>query len=125
MVTGPGLTGRVVAGPVLTGPVLTGPPDGSHDVLVAGAPADLPGQRLTDLRGRWIRVVVQQPPGGEHHARRAEAALEPVTLRETLLDRVEHATALQALHREYPVPIRHGREHSAGFHRCVVQPHDA
>src|SRR5580658_2063044 len=77
--------------PVLVpvGLVLARPQHGPHDVLVAGAPADLPGERLTDLLRCRVRVVIKQPPRGHHHAGGAEPALQPVTLAEPLLDRVE------------------------------------
>ena len=42
-----------------------------------------------------------------------------------LLDRVKAARRAQALHREHPVPVRHGREHRARLLRGVVQPHHA
>ena len=42
----------------------------------------------TSASGR-VRVAVQQPPRGHHHARRAEPALQPVAGREALLHRVE------------------------------------
>jgi hypothetical protein len=73
-----------------------GPTDGTDDILVPGTPADLTGDRLADLRFIRIGVVVEQPAGGHHHARRAETALQAVTLDEPLLDRVELAVALQA-----------------------------
>ena len=113
------------AGPVLAGLVLAGPLDGPHDVLVPGAPAQLAGQGLADLRRGRLRVVVEQPPGGHHHARRAEPALQPVALREALLDRVQVAAAGQVLDGAHPVPVGHGRQHRARLHRRLVQPDHA
>src|SRR5215472_18532543 len=55
------------------------------DVLVAGAPAEVAGQRPADLLFGRIRVAVEQGLGREHHARRAEPALQPVLLLEALL----------------------------------------
>ena len=49
--------------------VLGGPAHRAHDVLVAGAPAELPGDGLADGRLVGVRVVVEQPAGGHHHAR--------------------------------------------------------
>src|SRR5262245_65842908 len=77
--------------------VLRCPLDRPHDVLVARAPADLAGQRLPDLPRGGVRVVVEQPAGGQHHARRAEPALEPVAPGEALLDRVEAPVTFHAL----------------------------
>src|ERR1022692_4615481 len=68
--------------------MLRGPPDGPDDVLVAGAAADLPGQRLPDLGRRRVRVAVEQPAGGQHHARRAEPALQPLALGEAALHQI-------------------------------------
>ena len=73
--------------------VLGGPQHRPDDVLVPGAPADLAGYRLADLGGGRVRVVVEQPARGHHHAGRAEAALQPVAGGEGLLDRVERAAA--------------------------------
>jgi hypothetical protein len=72
-------------------PVLCRPADRADDVLVAGAPADLTGEHLADLGLGRVRVAVEQPARGHHHAGRAEAALQAVALDEPLLDRVELA----------------------------------
>src|SRR5215471_7199078 len=79
---------RTMAAATVAAMVLRCPLDRPHDVLVARAPAHLAGQGLTDLRRRRVRVVIEQPAGGQHHARRAEPALQPVAAGETLLDRV-------------------------------------
>jgi hypothetical protein len=89
------------------------PADRRDDVLVAGAPADLPRDGLPDLRLARVRVPVKQPPRGQHHAGRAEAALQPVALLEAALDRVQLAAALQSFHRRYPAAGCHQREHGA------------
>ena len=52
---------------------------------------------ISDLLVGRVRVAVEQRAGGEHHARRAEPALEAVLLDEALLDGVERAVALEAL----------------------------
>src|SRR5215469_2947959 len=75
---------RTMAPATVAAMMLRCPLDRPHDVLVAGAPADLAGQRLPDLPGGRIRVLVEQPAGGQHHARRAEPALEPVAPGEPL-----------------------------------------
>ena len=102
-----------------------GPLDRAHDVLVPGAPAQLAGQGLADLRRGRIRMVIEQPPGRHHHARRAEPALQPVALREALLDRVQPAAAGQVLDGAHPVPVGHNRQHRARLHRRLVQPDHA
>ena len=72
------------------------------DVLVARAAADLAGDRDPDLVVGRVRVRVEQRAGGEHHARRAEAALQAVLLDEALLHRVELAVALRGPRRCAP-----------------------
>src|SRR3546814_15056927 len=48
--------------------------DGLHDVVVAGAAADVAFQPFADLALVGIRVLLQQVDGRHHHARGAEAA---------------------------------------------------
>jgi hypothetical protein len=80
----------VLGKPVLGNPALLGcPQHRPDDVLVPGTPADLPGYRLAHLGGGGVGVVVEQPPRGQHHAGRAEAALQPVALGEGLLHRAQ------------------------------------
>src|SRR4051795_4652336 len=67
------------------------PAGGGDDVLVASAAADAAGDRGADLVFGRVRVLVEQRPDRQHHARRAEAALQRVQLVEPLLDRVELA----------------------------------
>src|ERR1700758_2955927 len=56
-----------------------------HDVLVAGAAAEVAGQRPADVLLGGVRVLVQQGLGRHHHAGRAEPALQAVLLAEALL----------------------------------------
>src|SRR5512135_1444959 len=90
-----------------------GPADRPDDVLVAGAPADLAGDDLPDLRLVRVRVAVEQPARGHHHARRAETALQAVALDETLLHRVKLAVLLQALDGTDGTAVGHRRENGA------------
>src|SRR5690349_18394612 len=55
---------------------------GFDDVLIAGASAQIAGQLLANLGFRWIRLVLQEHVGAHHHAWRAEAALQAVTVPE-------------------------------------------
>src|SRR5215475_2607015 len=116
---------RTMAAATVAVMLLRCPLDRPHDVLVARAPADLAGQSLTELLRHRVRVVVEQPAGGQHHARRTEAALEPVAAGETLLDGVEPAVPFQAFHREHPPAVGHGGEHRARLHRQLVHPDHA
>src|SRR6478735_1716362 len=72
--------------------------DGRHDVLVAGAAADVALERVPDLALRELALgLLDDADGGHHHARRAVAALEPVMLVEGPLDRVQLAVRREAL----------------------------
>src|SRR5215472_13389943 len=72
-----------------------GPQHRLDDVLVAGAPAQVPRQRPADVLLAGARVLGEQRLGGHHHARGAEPALETVLGPETLLQRVQLAGAGQ------------------------------
>src|SRR5487761_460390 len=96
-----------------------------HDVLVAGAAAQVAGQRPPHVFLGRVRVAVEQGLGGQHHARRAEPALEPVLLPETLLERVQLARRGQALHGGDLAAVDLHREHRAGLDRPAVDEHRA
>ena len=64
------------------------PPD---DRLVAGAAADVAGERLDHVLAGRVRRVVEQRLGGHDHARRAEAALRGEAVEEGALQRMQHA----------------------------------
>src|SRR4051812_19105297 len=81
-----------------------GPPNGLHNVRVAGTAADLAGDGLADVLVGRVRIALKQRLAGEHHARGAEAALEPVLLHEALLYGVELAVLLESLDRGDLVP---------------------
>src|ERR1700733_14928437 len=95
----------------LSAKLLGGPEHRLDDVLVAGAAAQVPRQRPADVLLGWVRVVVQQLAGGQHHAGRAEPALEAVLLPEALLELMQPPAPLpcplhgQALHRGDLVPV--------------------
>src|SRR3546814_5977699 len=77
--------------------------DGLDDVVITRAAADVALQPLADLVFLGIGVLLQKVHGGHHHARRAEAALQPVMLAEGRLHGVqrseEHTSELQSLMR--------------------------
>src|SRR4030095_5529787 len=79
------------------GLLLGRPADGAHDVLVAGAAAEVALDRIPDLGLGRIGVVIEQPAGGHEHARGAEPALQAMALHEALLERVELAARVQVL----------------------------
>src|SRR5689334_9594464 len=71
-----------------------------HDVLVAGAAADVALEPLPDLLlGELAVRLLDDPDRGHHHPRGAVAALQPVMLVEGPLDRVELAVRREPLDR--------------------------
>src|SRR5688572_10994938 len=70
------------------GLVLGGPLDGLDDVVIPGAAAEVAFQLMPDLLFGGVRRAVEDLPGGEDHARCAEATLQTVLLPEALLDRM-------------------------------------
>src|SRR5215211_1891085 len=65
--------------------------DRQDDVVVAGAAADVPFDRMADLVVRRVDVPGKEIGGGHDHSRGAEAALEAVLLPEPLLERMKLA----------------------------------
>ncbi len=101
------------------------PADGAHDVLVAGAAAELARDHVPDLGLGRIGVAVEQPAGGHQHARGAEAALQAVALHEALLERVELAALVQVLDGADGAAVGHGGQHGAALDRLAVHPQHA
>ena len=70
-------------------------------------------------------AALDQAHRGEHHARRAVAALERVVVVERLLDGVQGAVRGQTLDRRDLRPVGLDAEHRAGLDRLSVQEHRA
>src|ERR1700753_2168545 len=96
-----------------------------HDVLVAGAAAQVARYRPPHVFLGGIGVAVEQVLGRHHHPRRAEPALQAVLLPETLLDRVQLAGRGQALHGGDVTAVDLDRQHRAGLDRPAVDQHRA
>src|ERR1700761_300377 len=96
-----------------------------HDVLVAGAAAEVAGYRPPHVFLGGIGVAVEQVLGRHHHARGAEPALQAVLLPEPLLDRVQLAGRGQALHGGDLTAVDLHRQHRAGLDRPAVDQHRA
>src|SRR4051794_30503625 len=93
------------------GPVVDGTPCGEADRLsdlyVTGAPADVAAERLVDLGVVGFGCRGEQRLGGQHHAGRAEAALQRVRLAERLLHLAQRpARRRDALDRAHVVAVR-------------------
>src|SRR3990167_8421775 len=71
--------------------LLGGVLDGLDDIVVPGAAAEVALEPVAYLPLRRLRVALDELGGRHDHARRAEAALQPVLLPEGVLDRVELA----------------------------------
>src|SRR5205085_10775570 len=67
--------------------------DGLHDVLVAGAAAQIALEPDTNLLISGPRCTLQKIDRGYHRAGRTESALEPVLLVKRVLKRVHAAVA--------------------------------
>src|SRR5207248_7150303 len=76
------------------------------DVLVAGAAADVPFERVPDLVLARARILGQEADRGEHHPARAVAALERVVFVKALLERMERAVVRETLDRRDLAPVR-------------------
>src|SRR3989440_2617338 len=101
------------------------PQHGFDDVLVAGAAAQVAGQRPADVLLGGVGVLLEQRLGRHHHARRAEPALQPVLLPEAFLQRVQLAGGGQALDGADLVPVGLDSQHRAGLDRAPVDQHGA
>ena len=101
--------------------------DGFHDVVIAGAAAQIAFQPVADfVLAQTLRVLLHQVHGAHHHARRAETALQGVMFAEHLLHRVQRAIGGgQAFNGgDFGAIGLHG-QHGAGFHRIAVNMHHA
>ena len=105
---------------------LGGERDRLDDLRIAGAAADVAGDRLDDLLARRRGFFDEQRVRGEDHRRRAIAALHAVGFAERIL----HGRQL-ARPRRQPLDGGDGiavglhREHQAGAHRRAVDQHRA
>src|SRR5262249_35851542 len=79
-----GLLSRLLA-PHFGGGVL----DGAHDVVIAGAAAEIALQVVPDLLFRRVRVAAEHAHRSHNHARGTVATLQAVALPEALLHRVQ------------------------------------
>ena len=65
-------------------------------MLITGAAAQIPGDGIADFRLAGIRIRLQQLHGAKDHSRSTVAALQSMTLPETLLHRVKRSAAIRS-----------------------------
>src|SRR3990172_10740368 len=93
--------------------LLSGVQDGLHDVLVAGAAAQVALEGFAHLRLGRARVLPQVGIRGHDHARRAVPALEAVVAVKGVLQRVHLPVSGHALDRGDLAAVGLGGEHRA------------
>ena len=99
---------------------------GEHDVLVARAAAEVPRQRLADVRLGRLGVLAQIRVERHEDAGRAESALQRVAGPEGLLQRVQaRAIARQSLDGVHPGAVGLHGEDQAGARGLAVDEHRA
>src|SRR5215207_195759 len=99
--------------------------DRVQDLAVAGAAAQVADQLAADPLAARPRVALQERPGGEQHAGRAEAALRGAVAQEARLQGVEIATRGQAAHGHERAAVGLHREQQAAADRLAVEQHRA
>src|SRR6185436_7777285 len=105
--------------------VLGGVLDGLHDIVIAGAAAEIAFELVADVGLGGLGIALDELRRRHDHARRAEAALEPVLLPESLLDRVELTVLRHSLDGRDLGPIGLDGEEGARLHRLAVQVNGA
>jgi hypothetical protein len=96
-----------------------------HNVLIAGAAAEIPLKAVPDFFFRRMRVSFQNLFRRDNHARSAEAALKPMFIPESFLDGVQIPVTRQALNREHVFPVCLNGKHCARLDRDAIHGHGA
>src|SRR5437762_3951511 len=94
--------------------------DGIDDVRVAGAAAQVPAQSFGNLLAARDGARRQQVDARHDHARRAVAALQAMTIPESLLHRMQMTGARQAFDGGDVGAVRLHGEHRARLHGLAV-----
>src|SRR5579884_3133973 len=95
--------------------------DGADDLVVAGAPAQVPREPEADALLARVRFLVEQRLGRDEEAGGADAALERRVLEERLLEWVHLPRLGQPLDRRDLGPLRLDAEHEARVDETAVQ----
>src|SRR6266487_4127818 len=91
-----------------------GDADRVQDLLIAGAPSQVAGERLADFGVGWMWILAQQADRLHDKARRAKTALHRAGLSERELHRVQRAAVGEAFDREDLAVLRLARRDGAG-----------
>src|SRR3989304_1733186 len=89
--------------------------------VVAGAAAQVAGDRLSNFIRGWPWALQQQAGARHQESRGAVAALHPPGFDEALLDGVQRSVGRQALHRDDLCSMGAGGRPPAGHHRHSLQ----
>src|SRR4030095_9464114 len=99
--------------------------DGRNDIAVAGAAAEVAGDRFFDLLFGWLVRLAKEPIGGHEHSRSAIAAFDSVIFPESFLERMQSFILRQPLHGNDFIASRLHGEYHARFHRPPVPENSA
>src|SRR5207248_1303559 len=99
--------------------------DRLDDVHVAGAAANVARDRPTDLFLARVGVALEQRRAHQHHARRAEAALQAVLFVEAGLDRRQGRALREALDSHDVAALHLDREQRARLDGFAIEEHRA
>src|SRR5713101_3640576 len=101
--------------------LLGGVRNGLDDIVVARAAAEIAVELVPDLFFRRLGVALEELGRGHDHARRAEAALQPVLLPEGVLDGVQLAVLGHAFDRGDLRAVGLDGQHGTGLHGLSIQ----
>src|SRR2546423_7101468 len=94
--------------------------DGLEDLEVTSTAAEHAGKRFLDRVARWVRVTVEQRPGGEQHRRRAIPTLRGPQFGKRDLERVRVTPMRHPFDRRDLAPLEVERHGQAGEVRLAV-----
>src|SRR5262249_34947576 len=97
----------------------------AHDLVVAGAAAEIAREAEADLALGRVRIVVEQRLRRDQEARRADAALECCEFQEFLLERMQLVSVGDALDCADVAALGLGAQHQAGADDATVERHGA
>src|SRR5206468_1371622 len=100
-------------------------PDRLDDLVVTGAPAEIPEHPLPDLRLARVRIRVEERLGRHDLARGADAALKSAGVDERLLDGMESLVLGEALDGRDRAAVREDRQRDAGADHLAVEKNGA